>query len=93
MKILIVDDSALMRRHLSLLFEKDGGFEIRLARNGEEAVKENLKSEDFFHLGAAANLPYGFAYEITKQFWGANSRFKASCLGASSNLMIPLSST
>ncbi len=45
MKILIVDDSALMRRHLSLLFEKDGGFEVRLARNGEEAVKENLEFE------------------------------------------------
>ena len=40
-KILIVDDSALMRRQLSALFEAEGGFEIRLARNGREAIEEN----------------------------------------------------
>lgn len=41
-KLLIVDDSALMRRQLAQLFESEGDFEIRLARNGVEAVKENL---------------------------------------------------
>ncbi|QFY42894.1 chemotaxis-specific protein-glutamate methyltransferase CheB [Candidatus Methylospira mobilis] len=41
-KLLIVDDSALMRRQLTTLFEAEGGFEIRLARNGKEAVEENL---------------------------------------------------
>ena len=41
-KLLIVDDSALMRRQLSLLFEAAGGFEIRQARNGNEAIAENL---------------------------------------------------
>ncbi|NDY90489.1 chemotaxis-specific protein-glutamate methyltransferase CheB [Ideonella livida] len=40
-KLLIVDDSALMRRQLSLLFQSVGGFEIRQARNGQEAVAEN----------------------------------------------------
>lgn len=40
-KILIVDDSALMRRHLAAVFEAEGGFEIGLARNGKEAVEEN----------------------------------------------------
>jgi len=40
-KLLIVDDSALMRRQLTTLFEAEGGFEIRLARNGKEAVEEN----------------------------------------------------
>jgi two-component system chemotaxis response regulator CheB len=40
-KLLIVDDSALMRRQLSALFEAEGGFEVRLARNGREAVAEN----------------------------------------------------
>jgi len=40
-KLLIVDDSALMRRQLSTLFEAEGDFEIRLARNGREAVEEN----------------------------------------------------
>ncbi|QFY44378.1 chemotaxis-specific protein-glutamate methyltransferase CheB [Candidatus Methylospira mobilis] len=40
-KLLIVDDSALMRRQLIALFEAEGGFEIRLARNGKEAVEEN----------------------------------------------------
>jgi two-component system chemotaxis response regulator CheB len=41
-KLLIVDDSALMRRQLTQIFEAEGGFEIRLARNGQEAVEENL---------------------------------------------------
>jgi two-component system chemotaxis response regulator CheB len=40
-KLLIVDDSALMRRQLVALFEAEGGFEICLARNGKEAVDEN----------------------------------------------------
>ncbi|MBO8154494.1 chemotaxis-specific protein-glutamate methyltransferase CheB [Thermovirga sp.] len=41
-KLLIVDDSALMRRLLTELFEQEGDFEIRQARNGEEAVRLNL---------------------------------------------------
>ena len=41
-KLLIVDDSALMRRQLVSLFEEEGDFEIRLARNGREAVEENI---------------------------------------------------
>lgn len=40
-KVLIVDDSALMRRQLTRLFEAEGDFEIRLARTGAEAVAEN----------------------------------------------------
>lgn len=41
LKLLIVDDSALMRRHLTQLFESEGDFIIRHARNGNEAVREN----------------------------------------------------
>lgn len=41
-KLLIVDDSALMRRQLAILFEAAGEFEIRQARNGREAIAENL---------------------------------------------------
>jgi two-component system chemotaxis response regulator CheB len=41
-KLLIVDDSALMRRQLTQIFEADGGFEVRAARNGQEAIEENL---------------------------------------------------
>jgi two-component system chemotaxis response regulator CheB len=40
-KLLIVDDSALMRRQLTLLFQAEGDFELRQARNGQEAVDEN----------------------------------------------------
>jgi two-component system chemotaxis response regulator CheB len=40
-KLLIVDDSALMRRQLMTLFQAEGEFEIRQARNGDEAVREN----------------------------------------------------
>jgi len=41
-KLLIVDDSALMRRQLGQLFEAEGEFVLRFARNGREAVEENL---------------------------------------------------
>ena len=40
-RLLIVDDSALMRRHLSQIFEETGKFIIRHARTGAEAVVEN----------------------------------------------------
>ncbi len=40
-KLLIVDDSALMRRQLMVLFQAEGDFEVRQARNGDEAVREN----------------------------------------------------
>ncbi len=38
-KLLIVDDSALMRRHLVQLFEKEPDFEVLAARNGMEALE------------------------------------------------------
>lgn len=40
-KLLIVDDSALMRRQLMAVFQAEGDFDIRQARNGDEAVSEN----------------------------------------------------
>ncbi|MBK9363104.1 MAG: response regulator, partial [Rubrivivax sp.] len=40
-KLLIVDDSALMRRQLMTLFQDQADFVIRQARNGKEAVQEN----------------------------------------------------
>jgi two-component system chemotaxis response regulator CheB len=44
-KLLIVDDSALMRRQLMAMFQAEEDFEIRQARNGEEAVRENREFE------------------------------------------------
>jgi two-component system chemotaxis response regulator CheB len=41
MKLLIVDDSALMRRQLGSLFEEAGGFQLAFARNGREALAMN----------------------------------------------------
>ena len=40
-KLLIVDDSALMRRQLVALFQAEGDFEIHEARNGREGVEQN----------------------------------------------------
>jgi two-component system chemotaxis response regulator CheB len=40
-KLLIVDDSALMRRQLTTLFTEEGDFVIEQARNGAEAVAAN----------------------------------------------------
>ncbi|MGI9211074.1 MAG: protein-glutamate methylesterase/protein-glutamine glutaminase [Methylococcaceae bacterium] len=42
-KLLIVDDSALMRRQLTQIFEEESGFIVRQARNGKEAMTENLE--------------------------------------------------
>jgi two-component system chemotaxis response regulator CheB len=42
-KILVVDDSALMRKLLGRIFEREGDFEVVFARNGLEAL-ECLKS-------------------------------------------------
>lgn len=42
-RLLIVDDSALMRRQLSALFTSAGGFEVHQARNGREAVEANRR--------------------------------------------------
>lgn len=39
-KLLIVDDSALMRKHLRTVFEEAGNFEIRTARNGRDALEQ-----------------------------------------------------
>lgn len=39
-KLLVVDDSALMRKHLVNLFQAEGGFEIRACRTGLEALEE-----------------------------------------------------
>lgn len=40
-KLLVVDDSALMRRHITQLFEAEGDFVVALARNGREAIEQN----------------------------------------------------
>ena len=39
-KLLIVDDSALMRKHLRQIFEQEGDFDIVVARNGFEALEQ-----------------------------------------------------
>ncbi|MGB1092391.1 MAG: chemotaxis-specific protein-glutamate methyltransferase CheB [Oceanobacter sp.] len=44
-RLLIVDDSALMRRLLAGIFKDDGDYEIHLARNGQEAVEMNRDLE------------------------------------------------
>jgi two-component system chemotaxis response regulator CheB len=39
-RLLIVDDSALMRKHMRLIFEDEGDFELAFARNGREALEQ-----------------------------------------------------
>ncbi|MGA2925105.1 MAG: chemotaxis-specific protein-glutamate methyltransferase CheB [Solirubrobacteraceae bacterium] len=39
-RVLVVDDSALMRRHLREILERDGAFEVQTARNGAEALEQ-----------------------------------------------------
>lgn len=39
-RLLVVDDSALMRKHMRAIFEGEGGFELAFARNGREAIEQ-----------------------------------------------------
>lgn len=39
-KILVVDDSALMRKYLTQIFSKDASFEVHTARNGKHALEQ-----------------------------------------------------
>jgi two-component system chemotaxis response regulator CheB len=41
-KVLVVDDSALMRRALRQFFEEEGDFIVETAKNGKEAIEKNL---------------------------------------------------
>lgn len=41
-RLLIVDDSSLMRNLIAQVFEEEGGFEVRQAKNGLEAIEQNL---------------------------------------------------
>jgi len=44
LKVLVVDDSALMRKHLKLMLERVG-FELVFARTGQEAVEQVLATQ------------------------------------------------
>ena len=44
-KLLIVDDSALMRRQLKAIFMAEGDFQVEMARHGQEAVELNRTFE------------------------------------------------
>ena len=44
-RLLIVDDSALMRRQLTSLFAAEGDFEVRQSKNGLEAIDANREFE------------------------------------------------
>ena len=39
-KVLVVDDSALMRKHLRDIFESDGSMQVVTARNGRDAIEQ-----------------------------------------------------
>jgi two-component system chemotaxis response regulator CheB len=39
-RLLVVDDSALMRKHIRQIFEAEGGFTLAFARNGREALEQ-----------------------------------------------------
>ncbi|HRJ60336.1 MAG TPA: response regulator, partial [Azospirillaceae bacterium] len=56
MKVLIVDDSALMRRHLSEILQRRGGCQVMLARNGAEALSA-LESFDPDVITLDINMP------------------------------------
>ena len=56
MRVLIVDDSALVRRLLTDIFARAGGFEIQAARNGREGV-ELARSFDPAVITLDVNMP------------------------------------
>ncbi|MGO9961699.1 MAG: response regulator [Solirubrobacteraceae bacterium] len=42
-RVLVVDDSALMRGHLREMLERDGAFEVHTARNGADALEQTRR--------------------------------------------------
>jgi two-component system chemotaxis response regulator CheB len=56
LKVLIVDDSALMRRHLNSLLSRERGFEAATARNGVEAL-DMIERERFDVVTLDVNMP------------------------------------
>ncbi len=95
-RLLIVDDSALMRRHLANLFET-GGYQVRCARNGAEAVLAvrefapdvvtlDINMPEMDGLTALAHImqerptPVVMVSSLTEQ--GALATFEALALGA-----------
>jgi len=96
-KVLIVDDSALMRRQLAQLLEQEGGFVLRFARNGREAVEENLAFQpdaitldinmpEMDGLSALSHImlarPVGVVMVSSLTAQGALATFEALALGA-----------
>jgi two-component system chemotaxis response regulator CheB len=55
-KVLIVDDSALMRRHLTSLLQSEGGFQTTAVRNGAEALAA-LDEAEFDVVTLDINMP------------------------------------
>ncbi len=70
-KILIVDDSALVRKQLKGLIEDLGGFEIDIARNGQEAV-DKATSEDFAVITMDVNMPVMDGLTAVKKIMSKN---------------------
>lgn len=96
LKVLVVDDSALMRKHLTSLLASEG-FEIRAARNGREALSElgvfqpdvitldiNMPEMDglttLSHIMTERPTPTVMVSSLTKK--GALATFEALALGA-----------
>ncbi len=96
LKVLIVDDSALMRRHLSQLLEAEG-YQVRIARNGQEAIDENLSWQPdvmtldinmpvmdgltaLSHIMVTRPVPVVMVSSLTEK--GAMATFEALALGA-----------
>ncbi len=65
-KVLIVDDDPVVVRTLSLVFEKLGGYQIAIARDGKEALQEVARSSiDLIILDL--QLPIVTGEEVCKQ--------------------------
>lgn len=54
-KVLIIDDSALMRKHLRQILE-GGGYEVETARNGQEGL-ERIRTFDPAVVSLDINMP------------------------------------
>ena len=90
-KLLIVDDSALMRRQLSSFFIEEGDFEIHFARNGREAVEENINFQpDVVTLDI--NMPEMDGFEFLECLADQHYPGKVSLMSGGNNSMLGLAS-
>ena len=70
-KVLVADDSALMRKLLEGIFHEQGDFEVRTARNGDEAGLHSSKVSGRSSAGVRETTSPSAFLKVTRPIWNS----------------------